>query len=46
LERGAVREAELDFRQALERYAETSGPLAVHPGRPLAVRYRDALKQP
>jgi hypothetical protein len=44
LERGAVREAEADFQLALERYAEHTGPLAVHPGRPLAVRYREALR--
>jgi tetratricopeptide (TPR) repeat protein len=44
LERGAVRDAERDFQSALDAYAEFTGPAAVHPGRPLAVRYREALR--
>jgi hypothetical protein len=46
LERGMTREAELDFRHALEQYAENSGPAAVHPGRSLVLKYRDALGKP
>jgi len=44
LERGAIVDAERDFARALERYAEHFGPSATHPGRPLAVRYRKALR--
>ncbi|MFO0805937.1 MAG: hypothetical protein U0791_22765 [Gemmataceae bacterium] len=43
-ERGAIREAERDFELALNSYAEYTGSAAVHPGRPLAVRYREALR--
>lgn len=44
LERGAVREADREFGLALDRYAETAGPGALHPGRPMAVKYRELLR--
>lgn len=45
LERGATDAADRELQQALTRYGENAAPNAIHPGRPLAVRYREALRQ-
>lgn len=43
LERGAASAAESEFRVALACYDTNAAATSVYPGRPLAVRYREAL---